>query len=251
MLTTFDISPESSDSSPAEDGPEVEDGPEAGTEDRFEDEPAVNDDDFFEDDFGLSAIRREAEALRLQQLKVEEEIAKIQSQEPEPPVVRQIPNKPPPPYVPPARPPRPQPPNTFIPSSVPDLTRIVSDIVRKAYAARGTGEKVRFEPDSVEIPEKLSGNETKALLQYHQMLHDLVLDKVERIYQDEEVEQNPPWMPAKPVHRIKFLVPKTEDALVELVNKQVRLSFPLLLVIFCFCYYCLTVVIVVINVIVV
>ena len=53
------------------------------------------------------------------------------------------------------------------------------------------------------------------------MLHDLVVQKVERIHRAEAVEQNPPWMPALPVMKMKYLVPKTQAALVEAVEKQV------------------------------
>ena len=112
MLTTFDISPTSSvSSSPKDDKSDNE----------FDNDPVVvNDDDFMDDDFGLSAIRKEAEALRLQQERVEEEIARIQSQK-DLAAVRSIPDKPPPPYVPPepvaqVKPVRPPPPQrTFIP----------------------------------------------------------------------------------------------------------------------------------------
>ena len=112
MLTTFDISPTSSASSSPKDNK---------SDNEFDNDPAiVNDDDFMDDDFGLSAIRKEAEALRLQQERVEEEIARIQSQK-DLAAVRSIPDKPPPPYVPPepvvpVKPVRPPPPQrTFIP----------------------------------------------------------------------------------------------------------------------------------------
>jgi len=226
MLTTFDISPESSDNSPVETQPDL-------GEDKFEAESqGLDDDQFFDDDFGLSAIREEAESLRLQQLKVEEEIARLQSQEAEQKAiaVRQIPNKPPPPYIPPARPPKPQLPKQFIPHSTDHLSAIIDLSLASIYSARLRGEdisKVEVDLGGLDIPEELAEVEVVALEQYHEMLVDLVREKVERIYRDEGVEQNPPWMPAKPVKKLKFLVPKSLETLSERVKKQMHSDFGL------------------------
>ena len=224
MLTTFDISPESSDNSPVETQPDL-------GEDKFEAESqGLDDDQFFDDDFGLSAIREEAESLRLQQLKVEEEIARLQSQEAEQKAiaVRQIPNKPPPPYIPPARPPKPQLPKQFIPHSTDHLSAIIDLSLASIYSARLRGEdisKVEVDLGGLDKPEELAEVEVAALEQYHEMLVDLVREKVERIYRDEGVEQNPPWMPAKPVKKLKFLVPKSLETLSEKVKKQVSFIY--------------------------
>jgi len=192
----------------------------------------LDDDQFFDDDFGLSAIREEAESLRLQQLKVEEEIARLQSQEAEQKAiaVRQIPNKPPPPYIPPARPPKPQLPKQFIPHSTDHLSAIIDLSLASIYSARLRGEdisKVEVDLGGLDKPEELAEVEVAALEQYHEMLVDLVREKVERIYRDEGVEQNPPWMPAKPVKKLKFLVPKSLETLSERVKKQMHSDFGL------------------------
>jgi hypothetical protein len=114
------------------------------------------DDDFYEeDDFGLSAIRQEAELLRLQQLRVEAEIARIQREEAEgkggvagaaPAAVRQIPDKPPPPYVPPPgqaaatpspvaapKPARPPPLRTFLPCSREKVGALVEQLAEEVF----------------------------------------------------------------------------------------------------------------------
>ena len=225
MLTTFDISPGSSE----ENSPQHEEEEEIFQE---ESEPEkINDDEFFEDDFGLSAIREKAEALRLQQLKVEQEIALIQSQESEPDIVRKIPDKPPPPYVPPARPAKPTPPRSFIPSSVSDYSAMVTSLVNKVFSARANGSlaDLHLDTDDYPEPENLSEPESSALRQYNTMLLELVVQKVEKIYENENLEQNPPWMPAKPIQRLKFLIPKSKERLEEMVKKQVYNLFTLLL----------------------
>ena len=228
MLTTFDISPGSSE----ENTPENEEEEEIFHE---ESEPEkINDDEFFEDDFGLSAIREKAEALRLQQLKVEQEIALIQSQESEPDIVRKIPDKPPPPYVPPARPAKPTPPRSFIPSSVSDYSAMVTSLVKKVFSARANDclADLHLDTDDYPEPENLSEPESSALRQYNTMLLELVVQKVEKIYENENLEQNPPWMPAKPIQRLKFQIPKSKERLEEMVKKQVNNLFTLLLVMF-------------------
>jgi hypothetical protein len=124
MLTTFDISSSDSSGSSTDDkSPKVRlSTVPAATQSPDEDDNRTteitavastgviidDDDDFYDDDdFGLSAIRHEAELLRLQELRVEAEIARIQREESEGKLekiaasLRQIPDKPPPPYVPP------------------------------------------------------------------------------------------------------------------------------------------------------
>ena len=104
----------------------------------------LDDNDFYDDDdFGLSAIRQEAELLRLQQLRVEAEIARIQREEAEgaektAAAVRQIPDKPPPPYVPPPgqpipKPARPPPPGTFLPSRREQVGKFVDQLAEQLF----------------------------------------------------------------------------------------------------------------------
>ncbi len=115
-----------------------------------------DDDDFYDDDdFGLSAIRHEAELLRLQELRVEAEIARIQREESEGKLekiaasLRQIPDKPPPPYVPPpgqvappsttpavavikpVRPPHPS--RSFLPAGGEEIGGLVSRLAAKLF----------------------------------------------------------------------------------------------------------------------
>ncbi len=125
MLTTFDISSSDSSGSSTDDkspkvrlstAPAATHSPDEDVNRTTEITAAAatgviiddGDDDFYDDDdFGLSAIRHEAELLRLQELRVEAEIARIQREESEGKLekiaasLRQIPDKPPPPYVPP------------------------------------------------------------------------------------------------------------------------------------------------------
>ena len=169
MLTTFDISSSDSSSSAENDrspttlpkpiavvtSSRVSSSHSPSEEDEDDDGTAgpsaasalkndLDDNDFYDDDdFGLSAIRQEAELLRLQQLRVEAEIARIQREEAEgaektAAAVRQIPDKPPPPYVPPPgqpipKPARPPPPGTFLPSSREQVGKFVDQLAEQLF----------------------------------------------------------------------------------------------------------------------
>ena len=238
MLTTFDISSSSSseNSSPVDlRDPGVGNDAVTNEVDRDDDvivespPPADQEDgQYFEDDFGLSAIRQEAESLRLQQLKVEQEIARIQSQEASSQIIRHIPDKPPPPYTPPARPPRPVPPKIFIPNTIERMSRIIDQSLASLYSAKLRGEslaEVRVELTSTlveEEPEELEEDEAAALGLFQRMLVDLTREKMEALYKNENVQQNPLWMSPLPVNKLKFLVPKTFEDLSRRVKKQVK-----------------------------
>ncbi len=176
MLTTFDISSSDSSGSSTDDkSPKVRlsTAAPAATHSPDEDDNRTteitavaatgvindDDDDFYDDDdFGLSAIRHEAELLRLQELRVEAEIARIQREESEGKLekiaasLRQIPDKPPPPYVPPpgqvtpvspssstttaavikpARPPYPS--RSFLPAGGEEIGGLVSRLAAKLF----------------------------------------------------------------------------------------------------------------------
>jgi hypothetical protein len=173
MLTTFDISSSDSSGSSTDDkspkvrlstAPAATHSPD-DDDNRTTEITAVastgviidDDDDFYDDDdFGLSAIRHEAELLRLQELRVEAEIARIQREESEGKLekiaasLRQIPDKPPPPYVPPpgqvapppsspttaavikpARPPHPS--RSFLPAGGEEIGGLVSRLATKLF----------------------------------------------------------------------------------------------------------------------
>jgi hypothetical protein len=174
MLTTFDISSSDSSGSSTDDkSPKVQlsTAPSATSYSPDEDDNRTreitavaatgviidDDDDFYDDDdFGLSAIRHEAELLRLQELRVEAEIARIQREESEGKLekiaasLRQIPDKPPPPYVPPpgqvtpppstpttaavikpVRPPHPS--RSFLPAGGEEIGGLVSRLAEKLF----------------------------------------------------------------------------------------------------------------------
>jgi hypothetical protein len=177
MLTTFDISSSDSSGSSIDDkSPKVRlsTAAPAATHSPDEDDTRTteitavvaatgviiddDDDDFYDDDdFGLSAIRHEAELLRLQELRVEAEIARIQREESEGKLekiaasLRQIPDKPPPPYVPPpgqvtpppsstpttaavikpVRPPHPS--RSFLPAGGEEIGGLVSRLAEKLF----------------------------------------------------------------------------------------------------------------------
>jgi hypothetical protein len=175
MLTTFDISSSDSSGSSTDDklpkvrlstAPDATHSPDED-DNRTTEITAVastgvlnddDDDDFYDDDdFGLSAIRHEAELLRLQELRVEAEIARIQREESEGKLdkiaasLRQIPDKPPPPYVPPpgqvtpppsstpttsavikpVRPPHPS--RSFLPAGGEEIGGLVSRLAEKLF----------------------------------------------------------------------------------------------------------------------
>ncbi len=173
MLTTFDISSSDSSGSSTDDkSPKVRlSTAPAATHSPDEDDNRTteitavvaatgviiddDDDDFYDDDdFGLSAIRHEAELLRLQELRVEAEIARIQREESDGKLekiaasLRQIPDKPPPPYVPPpgqvappptttaavikpVRPPHPS--RSFLPAGGEEIGGLVSRLAEKLF----------------------------------------------------------------------------------------------------------------------
>ena len=45
----------------------------------------------------------------------------------------------------------------------------------------------------------------------------------QEIYQHENVEQNPPWMPQKPINKLKYKIPKSQEHLLEVIKKQVSI----------------------------
>ena len=141
MLTTFDISPGSSEEASPTTPYNALSFPEIPTLDT--EAIGFDTEDFFDDDFGLSeaAMRQKAEMLRLQQLKVEEEIARLQQQDQ---IVRKIPDKPPPPYVPPI--------TYFIPSSADKVANIIEKTVTDLFNAKHGN----FDPSSLTFDKTLT-----------------------------------------------------------------------------------------------
>ena len=159
MLTTFDLtSPSSSDeASPLKKATSHAEGDESESEGKL-DEQVGGQEEFLDDDFGLSAIRQEAEILRLQQAKVEEEIARIAREAASAEAAR-VPDRPPPPYTAPAQPtpalkaniPLP-PPKPVVPNSKEQVWSTVNAFVEVLYKARKEGHQVQdveFEPSLV------------------------------------------------------------------------------------------------------
>jgi len=223
MLTTFDLTSSSEESpSPVKKYPDTKevdnDDPEFGLD---------TDNDFIDDDFGLSAIRQEAEILRLQQIKVEEEIAAIQKGDDLTlGILRTIPDKPPPPYIPPAlpKPEKPVPPKVVVPSSKEQVFKVLEKFVKVLHVARENFmdiTQVEFTEDLVDIPEDLSESEADSLIQYHKMLYAVTVEKIVDIYSCEQKEQNPPWMQPLPLAKLRFLTPKSVASLTERVQKEV------------------------------
>lgn len=154
MLTTFDISSESSgDENVVRIAPTVDTDPkntaQSGHEDGHEglgtdgslnfnneintkgddfihDEDTAFHGNFIDDDFGLTSIAQESEKIRLQQLKIEAEIQRIQEESARTAVL--VPEKPPPPYTPPVS----------VPSS--DRDKPIKHLVpgRKDYLSKGS-----------------------------------------------------------------------------------------------------------------
>ena len=189
--------------------------------------------ELMDDDLGLSSIRQEAERLRLQQLNVEQEIAAQQreSQQLSAEVSIKLPSpyQPPkpsfsPPGPPPPRPEKPPQVKVVVPRSPEQVLRVVDKFVRVIYEARAQGLDMGtlvFNPDSLEVPADYTGEEREAFLRYHSMLFSVTLERVVSIYKWETVEQNPPWMEQLPLTKMRFLIPRTVEALVERVQKDV------------------------------
>ena len=234
MLTTFDLTSSSDDSSPyrkvsSEGSKEPESDQESAKHPEDEEE-------FIDDDFGLSAIRQEAEILRLQQLKVEEEIARI-AQEAEA-ASRAVPDRPPPPYIPPSltppvKQPPPPAPRVVVPATREEVERAVAVYTEVLWACRERGEvveAVKFSPSWVQGPPDLAQEEAAALEQYHRMLWQVTVEKVTGLYSHETLQQNPPWMAPLPLGKLKYQAPKTLDQLrlieLEVVNMLLSVQDP-------------------------
>lgn len=208
-------------------------------------------DDFYDDDdFGLSAIRQEAELLRLQQLRVEEEIARIQREEAATAApdnkttaaLRQIPDKPPPPYVPPPaksppKPIRPPPPRTFLPSIPEEVGRFVETLAEELFRLREKpGDEDRdisrllqglVERELVARATELREEERTAVGQYLTLLTDLAQYRTQEIYQVERLPQRPPWQPPRPLAHLRYQLPTTPARLAQILRKQVLVDLKL------------------------
>ena len=231
MLTTFDLTSSSDDSSPYR-----KVSSEASKEPESDQESAKHPEDeeeFIDDDFGLSAIRQEAEILRLQQLKVEEEIARIAQE-----ASRAVPDRPPPPYIPPsltppAKQPPPPAPRLVVPATRKEVERAVGVYTELLWASRQRGEAVeavKFSPSWVLGPPDLAQEEEAALEQYHRMLWQVTVEKVAGLYSHETLQQNPPWMAPLPLGKLAYQAPKTLDHLrsieLEVVNMVITVQKP-------------------------
>jgi len=224
MMTTFDLT-SSSEESPSPHKKHPDDKEDLESDDQ---EFRLDiDQDFIDDDFGLSAIRQEAEILRLQQIKVEEEIAAIQKGEDIGlGILRTIPDKPPPPYIPPtpAKPEKPAPPKVVVPTSKEDVSKLLAKFVKVLHEARENFmdiTQVEFTENFVDLAEDLTDKEKESVVKYHKMLYAVTVEKIVDIYRCEKQEQNPPWMQPLPLAKLRFLTPKSVSALTERVQKEV------------------------------
>ena len=226
MLSTFDLTSSSDECSPRRRVVEGLEGLEAGDSDQDSSTRQQSPDEaeqFMDDDFDLSAIRQEAEILRLQQQQVEQEIARVALEAEE--AARSVPDRPPPPYIAPApAPPRPAPPpRPVVPNTKEQVDTLLDAFVHTIFAAREAGRRV----DEVEFvavavkDETLTEGELGAVRQYQRMVWEVAVEKVEAVYMHEGVEQRPPWLPAIPLGKLRFLAPRTEARLRERVGREV------------------------------
>ena len=229
MLSTFDLTSSSDDSfSPLRkvSGPLRD--PEESDQDSVKQQSP--EEEFIDDDFGLSAIRQEAEILRLQQLKVEEEIAKIAKEAEATAAARAIPDRPPPPYTPPTPPPPPRqqpapPPSPLVPHSKEQVDQALDTYVDILFSAKQNYvdfDEVEFDPGLVpECRGEVTEEERRSVVQYHRMLWQLAVEKICGVYEFEKLKQNPPWMSRLPLGKMAFLAPKTLEGLRTRIRKEV------------------------------
>ena len=239
MLTTFDLtSPSSSDeASPLKKAISNTEVEESGSEGRVDEEQVEGQEEFLDDDFGLSAIRQEAEILRLQQAKVEEEIARIAREAASAEAAR-VPDRPPPPYTAPAQPAPvaktaipPPPPKPVVPNSKEQVWSTVNAFVEVLYKARKEGHQVQdveFEPSLVcndiltEFASDLEDEaEASAVEQFLNMIWELTVDKVLMCFEHENLSQPPPWLPPLPLEKLHFLAPSNLEELKARVASEV------------------------------
>ena len=242
MLTTFDLnltSPSSSDeASPLKKVTAPLDGEESGSDGKIDEVQIEGQEEFLDDDFGLSAIRQEAEILRLQQAKVEEEIARIAREAASAEAAR-IPDRPPPPYTAPTPPTpvkpaaAPPPPKPVVPNSKEQVLWIVNTFVEVLYNAKKEGqevEEIAFEPSLLcgNILSKLTSDlenemDSSAVEQFLNMIWELTVDKVLVCYEHETLTQPPPWLPPLPLDKLNFLAPGSlEDLKTRVAHEVVK-----------------------------
>ena len=242
MLTTFDLnltSPSSSDeASPLKKVTAPLDGEESGSDGKIDEEQIEGQEEFLDDDFGLSAIRQEAEILRLQQAKVEEEIARIAREAASAEAAR-IPDRPPPPYTAPTPPTpvkpaaAPPPPKPVVPNSKEQVLWTVNTFVEVLYNAKKEGQEVQeiaFEPRLLcgDILSKLTSDlenemDSSAVEQFLNMIWELTVDKVLVCYEHETLTQPPPWLPPLPLDKLNFLAPGSlEDLKTRVAHEVVK-----------------------------
>ena len=238
MLTTFDLTSQSSsdEASPLKKVIANVEGEESGSEGKQDEEHVEGQEEFLDDDFGLSAIRQEAEILRLQQAKVEEEIARIAREAASAEAAR-VPDRPPPPYTAPAQPTPaktavpPPPPKPVVPNSKEQVWSTVNAFVEVLYKARTENqqvEDVEFEPSLVckDILAQFSTDledeaEASAVEQFLNMIWELTVDKVLMCFEHEGLTQPPPWLPPLPLEKLHFLAPNNLEELKARVANEV------------------------------
>ena len=226
MLSTFDLTSSSDESSPRRrvvEGMEAREAEDSDQDSSTRHQSPDEAEQFMDDDFDLSAIRQEAEILRLQQQQVEQEIARIALEAEE--AARSVPDRPPPPYIPPSpAPPRPAPPpRPVVPNTKEQVEALLDTFVHTIFAAREAGRRVE-EVGFVAVPvedESLTEGEVGAVQQYQRMVWEVAVEKVEAVYRHEGMEQRPPWLPALPLGKLRFLAPRTEAGLRERVGREV------------------------------
>eukprot|EP00095_Tigriopus_kingsejongensis_P009069 maker-scaffold308_size214241-snap-gene-1.46 protein:Tk09069 transcript:maker-scaffold308_size214241-snap-gene-1.46-mRNA-1 annotation:"centrosome-associated protein 350-like" len=256
MLTTFDISSDSSDedankttwpSGRIPEGPrsgmrdealENDNSPDQAQPDNNEVEDEEFQGNFIDDDYGLTSIAAESERIRQQQQKIEEEIKRIHE---EAAGQGTVPTQPPPPYSPPVAqpslPPPPPPSGSILKYSVPNspeelvtLTEVIAEAIFEAREAKipldceSLLPRTLVQSDGEESPQTPSAVHQRRRI-FSQFLIDLVQEIVEDIYRAEQETQNPPWLPPKPISKERLKLPQDSRSLCSRVRKEVLVYF--------------------------
>ncbi len=142
----------------------------------------------------------------------------------------EIPDKPPPPYTPPASPrplrARPVIENVkHVPSSRSELTNLIPGMLKSLLPTRPNilarlGGRVSFKSK-----EESGSNVGPSRQKFVTFLLDLVTDIVDEIYRVDSEDQNPPWMPQKPLEKEKRSLPNSEAELEARVTREVLVTF--------------------------
>ena len=141
---------------------------------------------------------------------------------------RPIPDKPPPPYTPPERVSQPVVPRPVVEKHVPcardEIASFVTPLAKTLYAKKFGTEAPNVDPPVAKDDSAAMHPSKKVFLSF---LSDFTAEIFEEIYACEREEQNPPWMPQKPLAKALRALPKSSAELEDRVRREALIHFGL------------------------